>query len=231
MQKYKVTLKIDAIKLRMKGFSYEEIKQKLGIPKGTLSGWLKEIKLSREAFDRIHKRKIDHLIQARKKAVVWHNSQKQLRLNIANDAAEKVLSKLNLNNSNIIELALSLLYLGEGRKTQPDTLLGNSDPLVLRFFIIVLTRIYKVPKEKIKADLHLRADQNPVQLRRYWSKTLGIPINNFTKTTFDKRTLGSSTHNWYKGVCVVRCGHSYIQKKLVSMSRQFCKKIIYAEGD
>ena len=41
-------LKPDAIKLRKKGLSIREIELRLGIPRSTLSGWLKDIKLSDE---------------------------------------------------------------------------------------------------------------------------------------------------------------------------------------
>ena len=86
--------------------------------------------------------------------------------------------------------------------------------------------IYKVPIEKIKCELHLRADQNPVSLQRYWSRTLNIPLKNFTSVSIDQRSAGKPTFAHYKGVCVVRCGHGAIQRKLMFISKLFCEQII-----
>lgn len=80
--------------------------------------------------------------------------------------------------------------------------------------------------KNIKASLHLRADQNPVQLKAYWSKQLDLPIENFRTISFDKRTEGRPTYSNYYGVCVIQCGRIDIQRKLVFMSRQYCENII-----
>ena len=40
--------KEEAIKLRKQGFSYNEIKNKLGVPKSTLSGWFRDILLTKK---------------------------------------------------------------------------------------------------------------------------------------------------------------------------------------
>jgi hypothetical protein len=44
--------------------------------------------------------------------------------------------------------------------------------------------------------------------------------------TFDSRTKGSKTYEYYKGVCVLRCGNAAIQRKLLFLAEEFCKKII-----
>lgn len=212
--------------LRKRGNSLGFIANKFKIPKSTLSGWFKGLEISESGKLRIYKNWRLRLVSTRKGAVKWHNTQKTNRLK---DAKEKAMASLvNLKSADIhlIELALAMLYLGEGGKKEGGTLIGNADPLILRFFIVVLVNVYGVPIEKIKADLHLRADQNAVQLKRYWSKTLGLPIKNFIGTFFDKRTEGRPTYPGYKGVCLIRCGHSQIQRKLISMSRLYCEKII-----
>jgi len=104
--------------------------------------------------------------------------------------------------------------------------MGNSDPLILKFFITVLSRIYNLDKKKFRYELHLRADQNPVALKRYWSKQLGIPVSHFKYASIDKRTKGTRTYPEYKGVCLIRCSNVAIQRKSVYLSRKFCEKVI-----
>lgn len=202
------------------------VELQLGIPRSTLSGWFKDVRLTNSQRVKLSHNWRKGLALARQKAVIWHNSQKALRLDLAKHEAKRSLASLDLNDSSVIELALALLYLGEGRKTQPGTSLGSSDPLILQFFIAVLRKNFRVPLEKIKCELHLRADQDPLRQRKYWSKTLKIPLQNFTGASIDKRSVGKQTYPYYQGVCVVSCGHAEIQRKLISMSRLYCKDII-----
>ena len=39
------------------------------------------------------------------------------------------------------------------------------DPLILKFFIKALNKNYGITPNKIKCELHLRADQNPQKLK------------------------------------------------------------------
>ena len=50
------TRRNEAYKLRVKGWSYNEINAELGIPKATLSGWLKNVVLSDAAHTRLQAR-------------------------------------------------------------------------------------------------------------------------------------------------------------------------------
>lgn len=119
-----------------------------------------------------------------------------------------------------------MLYLGEGSKTKSGTTMGSSDPLILKFFINSLLKNHDVNIKKIKCALHLRADQDPELLKQYWSKQLGIPLENFTSPSIDLRTKGRPTYPTYNGVCVVNCGNIALQRKLIYFSRKFCDKVI-----
>jgi len=165
-------------------------------------------------------------VRARKKAVVWHNAQKAARIEHAKQEALDSLSNLDFNNINIVELAISLLYLGEGSKKSLQTSLGNSDPRILRFFLKSLLFIYKVPITDIRCDLHIRADQKTEKEIRYWSRELKIPIRNFCKTSIDQRTKGRPTYKNYHGVCIIRCGRVAIQRKLVYIATTFCDRFV-----
>lgn len=104
--------------------------------------------------------------------------------------------------------------------------MGNSDPLILKFFIKALTKCYEFDSNKINCELHLRADQNINTIKKYWSKELDIPLTSFRSISVDKRTIGSSTYANYNGVCVVRCGNIAIQRRLISLAKKFCNEII-----
>lgn len=223
-------LKPKAIELRQKGTSLREVERNLNIPRSTLSGWFKNVKLNRKQKLKLKQNQINHLVKAREKAILWHNGQREKRLKEAENQAVTILSGINTEDDHILQLALSMLYLGEGSKTKSGTCIGSSDPLILKFFIKTLISHYEIDICKIKCALHLRFDQNPERLKRYWSKKLNIPLGNFTSPSMDGRTVKSPTYSTYNGVCVVSCGNIALQRQLLHLSRKFCEKIVDSGG-
>lgn len=213
-----------AIVLRRKGNSIGSIEQMLGIPRSTLSGWFRSVPLTKKQQTRLKQRSNQGLAKARVAAVRWHNAQKNNRLEKAAQMGAETLKQLS-NDKATLELALAFLYLGEGSKTHVGTSLGSSDPRIARFFVRSLQEIYGVPIENIKCYLHLRADQDIVKMKRYWSKELAFPLGNFGKASVDKRTTGRPTYPHYKGVCLIECGRVDIQRRLMYIANGFCEKV------
>lgn len=219
-------LKPEAIKLRRKGVSIREVEKLLKIPRSTLSGWFRTVKLTEKQKDKLLERWLKGLSKARVRAVLWHNQQREKRLRDAENQAVEILSNLDITNKSILDLSLAMLYLGEGSKTKNGTAMGSSDPLILKFFINSLLKNHSIDINKIKCALHLRADQNPQVLEKYWSKELGIPLKNFTSPSIDVRTKGRPTYPTYNGVCVINCGNIALQRKLIHLGRKFCEQVI-----
>lgn len=215
-----------AIALRKKGLAIKKIEAKLLIPRSTLSEWFRNIDLSASQKEKLLQDWKNGLVKAREKAALWHKAQKEARITYAKQEALKVLAQINTSNINLLELALAILYLGEGSKKQIGTSLGSSDPLILRFYISALRTVYNIDISRIKAELHLRADQDINTVKKYWSQTLGLPLGNFTYVSFDKRTRGSKTYPTYNGVCDIRCGSPEIQRRLIFLSTFFCQKVV-----
>jgi len=219
-----------AVKLRKQGRSIRDIESELKITRSTLSGWFKNVELTKSQKKVLEHKHQKALVKARKEAVKWHNKQKADRLKIAEFEADKTLSKITADRE-ILELSLALLYLGEGAKVGSKTSIGNSDPLILKFFLKIMRDVYAIKVDNMSFYLHLRADQNPELMKKYWSKELRIPINRFMKASIDKRTIKTKTYPHYKGVCVIDCGNVAVQRKLVYISRKFCQKIVENMGD
>jgi len=218
-------LKTKAISERKRGKSLKDVELSLGIPKSTLSGWFKYIELTNLQKQLLRKRHNQSLSEARKTARNWHKEQKVKRLERAESEAGETLIHIG-NNKELQELALAMLYLGEGFKKSGGTGMGNSDPLILKFFIKTLQSVYNLKLENIGIYLHLRADQNIKSMKKYWSKELDIPLDRFRKVSVDKRTVKTKTYSHYKGVCLINCGNVAIQRKLVYIARKFCERVI-----
>lgn len=223
-------LKNKAILLRKKGFSLGKIAMNLKIPKSTLSGWFKNVKISNKFKKVLLKNWKQGLINARKNALVWHSQQKYQRIQDAKIIAANIASKINLEDKNIQELALAMLYLGEGNKVNSFGI-GNSDPRILNFFLKTIYNVYNVDKQFIHCSLNLRLDQNKDEIIKYWSKILNLPISCFKSVSFDKRTKGIASYSSYKGVCQIRFGSIAIQRRLLFLAKQYCDSVINNMGD
>jgi hypothetical protein len=223
-------LKPKAVGLRKQGESIVFIGETLGIPKSTLSGWLKNVILNKKQKIKLRNNSKIALNNARKKAVIWNNTQKRHRMEFAEQQAIEIINKIDLSSKEIFELAIAMLYLGEGFKKNTPAGIGNSDPLILKFFLIGIKKLFNIDPTKIRYDLHLRADQNIAEIKKYWSSELNTPIEKFTQVSIDQRTVGKPTYQNYKGVCVINCGNVAIQRRLVYLSRIFCEKIIESMG-
>lgn len=221
-------LKPAVLALRRNGKSLTFIEKHLGVPRSTLSTWCKDIHLSDKQKYELTNSRLEALSRARLAAATRHREAKRQRIEAAKRSASKTLAALTITPA-IIELALAMLYWGEGKKTQ-TTALGSSDTQMLSFFISALRAGFNVSAEGFTAELHLRQDQNSEQEIRYWSKQLNIPQEQFKRVYFDKRS-GGKTYDTYHGVCLLYCSDIAIQRKLVYLYKSFADDIIKSSGD
>jgi len=210
--------------MRKNGQTMGDIERKYGIPRSTLSGWLKNIRLTQKQINILGRRRYINLNKAREKAVLWHNKQKELRIITAHKEAIETLKKIDTKDKNVLELALAMLYLGEGSKDS-STSMGNTNPLILKFFISSMTKLFKIDKNHITCDLHLRHDQNINEMIEYWSKELKVSKEKFSAVK-DKRVVKSKTYPNYHGVCVVRCAGMAALRRIVHLGEEFSKMVV-----
>lgn len=198
-------LKNRARELRKKGGTYTEVCSRLGIkvPKGTLSGWFKNIKLSTKYYTRRRQLGLEHLDRIRKKALLVNAERKQARLQNLLNKNIYLTSKID---KHIGKLLLVMLYWSEGAKypVAQTIKFGSSDPGMIRLFIRLLRGCYQLDEAKFRGAIHCRADQDVRKLRKFWSQVTGIPLSSFHKNHIDKRTIGKPTkRKSYKGVFVI----------------------------
>lgn len=213
--------------MRRRGVSIRDIETRLGIARSTLSYWFRNVILAPHYQKRLEQRRKNALLFARTKASLWHREQKQLRIKEALRQATEFLNSLDWYDHRLTELALALLYMGEGFKkgTGAGTGMGNSDPVILRFFLSTLEQLYGLRRGTFRYELHLRADQEPKKLVRFWAKQLRVAEGRFRSPVVDRRTVGRPTYPGYFGVCSIQCGNIAIQRKLVYIANLFCQRV------
>jgi len=221
-------LKSRAISLRKRGLSLRYIENKLKIPRSTLSYWLKDIKLSAKQRKKLLNNWKNGLLNARKKAALWHIEDGNKRRTAIKEDINKFTSGLKIDKKTG-ELLMAMFYLAEGGKTENSFIVANSNPEILRGIISLLRYLYEIDELKFRCALHLRKDQNEKRLKEFWSKTLNIPEKKFIKTQFDKRTI-KKTYDHYKGVCVLIYYDMALQRRILYLGNNVLK-IIKNLGD
>ena len=226
MGKYNKTLREEAMNLRKLGRSYADISSTLNskIPKNTLSYWFQGLDLSDEQRRQMKERADQRLKMARQLALAANKSKREVYLN----SMRVRISYLGglLDNYDIAKIALTMLYLGEGSKTQRGALMfGNSDPAIIALFVKLLRRCYDVDEKKFRCTLQCRADQDIIGLQEFWSKVTKIPQQQFYKAQIDPRTIGRPSKKLdYKGVCRIDYFSSDVYNELTTIVQEISKQ-------
>lgn len=109
-----------------------------------------------------------------------------------------------VKDKDIAKIVLAILCLGEASKSTRGNVfcLGNTDPKIIKLFLNLMKICFPdFSSKKIRCTIQCRADQNQVELEKYWLKVTEIPKENFYKTRTDPRSIGKPTlRKGYMGV-------------------------------
>lgn len=114
-------------------------------------------------------------------------------------------TKLNTKFLNNLYIASTMLYWAEGYKIGKNTVdFANSNKLMLLVFLNALRKIYNVQESKIKIYLYCFSNQDQQDLLNFWSKTLNIPLSQFTKPYIKSGSLNKNNHYMSQGLIHIR---------------------------
>lgn len=212
-----------AEKLRIEeGLSYSEITARTGISQSTLSGWLRHIRLTPAQQARLDAKLRAH--RAGFGARVWPMHRK--RFDEARERAARAGAEVAAQLPDAVavdELALAMLYLGEGSKQRGTMRLANMDPHVLRFFLWTVRRLYPIDEARLSFRLNLAATARSAESTHidWWCRQLNCRREQFRKTQFDPRSRRTETTTDYHGVCTVNYDDTYLQERVLSLARTY----------
>lgn len=195
--KPKLQLKDEAIKLRMKGLSYREIRQEIDVSKSTLSSWLKNVLLSPEQRQRLYTKQVAILNLGSRS----HHLRRQQEISQIIDSAQREVPSLLPQYA--LKLIGAAIYWAEGRK-KGGFGVTNSDPALILFMIIWLDQIFQIKPTTIKAWLNIYSQQDERQLVSFWSELTGIPTSNFGKTFVKPTNKNYKKNTLYYGTIQIQ---------------------------
>ncbi len=124
--------------------------------------------------------------------------------------------KINSNNKEFyFGLGLGLFW-GEGcKKDMRSIRLGNSDPFLIKAFILFLKKSYRVDSKKIKFSLQVFNDMNVKEIKKFWARELNINERQLGKVTVTpSRSIGTYREKSKYGVLTVYFNNIKLRKIL-----------------
>lgn len=222
---YRIGIKMKVHDLRKQGWSLGEISLKMKIPKNTISGWVRDIQLTKKQKERIKQKIIASGAIGRPLAVKVNREKiEKWKENIKNKV--KHFGQLPLQGPKIRKLICGLLYLCEGAKYPSSKYLhfGNSDSKIIYFFINLLRKTYCIDSDKLRFSIGYRFDQNYEELKDYWSNLIGIPKSKCLNSKPDMRTKGKPTlKEDYRGICRIIYYDTSLQFELQAIGEAIIK--------
>jgi len=177
---YVNSTKSKSIELRKDGFSYNIISQQLGIPKSTLSGWLKDLPLSKIAKQKNIKKA--RLAAAKNISDLNHRRAKEYQAKVRAELSEYAQSLALVNSEALLWLGIALFLAEGGKREKWSVRLVNSDPLIIKIMMKFFGEVCGVESKKFKFRIHLHKNIKHEKALKFWSKIVSIPEKQFYKS-------------------------------------------------
>lgn len=216
-----------AIKLRRRGFSYNEILSRVPVAKSTLSLWLRSVGLSKRQKQRLTEKKLAAMKRG------WEVARKKriLRTEKIQREAIKEIGKINKRDLWMIGIAFHWAEGSKERSRAVNLQFGNSDPEMIKVFLRWVERICKISSDNIHFSiyLHKNAASRVNEVKKYWSEITGFPIIKFQKIIWKKhkvKTLRKNVGKNYFGLLRITVRKSAdLNRKVFGWIKGVCQKI------
>ncbi|MEK7177281.1 MAG: hypothetical protein AAB705_00455 [Patescibacteria group bacterium] len=148
--------------LRQHGYSLPEIKKVVNVGHGSVFRYIQGVEI---------------LPEYRK---IWHSKRggsfKRMKLaeKKAEEKADEYIVRLSEKEKLIF---LSALYWGEGSKG--DFGLTNSDPDLIKVFVLGLKEVFKISTDRLRISIRIYNDLNREKCLKFWSTITGVPVPKF----------------------------------------------------
>ena len=177
------------MRLRLAGKSYNEIRDEIGVPKSTLSGWFKHVVLSDSARTRLASRtSLGSATLIKRNRMQTHKAEQRAR-EIRASAKEKI-PILTKRDMLIIGAVLywaeghKRLHVRDGKERMSHSIsFVNSDPTMIKAFLRFLRETLVIPIDDVHLTMRLYPHINEENSRNYWAKITKLPHSCFERST------------------------------------------------
>jgi hypothetical protein len=163
-----VTEQQRAHELRAQAWTLQDIAAELGVSKSSVSLWVRDVEFVPKPRNRGHPSMKPHP----------HHLRKLAEIERCRQAGVECIGALSEREFLVLGAAL---YAGEGAKTDGDVKFANTDPALIRIFLVWLRRFFDIDERRLRVYLYLHEGLDLKAAQQYWFDLTGIPIEQFGK--------------------------------------------------
>lgn len=197
-------LRLKARELRAGGSTYDEIAAELGVSKGSVSLWVRDMpRRGRLSYEEFRKRNSEGV------AKYWAAERpvREARLQAVSDSAAAQIGALSDRE---ILIAGAIAYWCEGSKNKPyrtdnRVTFINSDPGLIRLFLRFLA-LTGVSPDRLICRVHIHESADVAAAQRFWQEATGLSDGQFRVPTLKRhhpKTVRKNTGEDYHGCLVI----------------------------
>lgn len=190
--------KQQAIELRKKGLSYNEILEKLPVAKSSLSLWLKAAPLTESEKHALKDRKHANISRGRMRAAATHTEN---RLKREQSYLKEAQAQFQEHKSDPFFHVGIALYWAEGTKRSTQFQFTNSDVAMIKVMLLWIHKYHSVTWNDLSLRLYIHKPYADKNYERFWSEKTGIDLAKFKKSVYKPTQLGIKKRPGYMG-CV-----------------------------
>lgn len=171
-----------AITLRRKGKSYNEILKKLGVAKGTLSGWLRGQKYS----DAVTLQNIKSSRAIWAASIISYNKKRakeavERQVRIQEQAKNEI---KQITHDQLRDIGTSLYWAEGYKRSRWNITFCNTEEGMIRLIMRYFLEVCEIPLFRIRGQVQVHASETVDQAKRYWSSVSGIPLAQFRNSLY-----------------------------------------------
>lgn len=160
-----------ARELRAEGWTMPEIAAELGVSRSSVSLWTRDVECTPRP-----RRNPNYGARSRAPNRLQRAKQEQI-----DRLLEEGRQRIGTLSEREFLVAGTMLYAGEGNKTDGSVGLANSDPRIIAFFCSWLRHFFTIDEARLRVTLYLHEGLNLDEADRFWAAVTEVPRSQFTK--------------------------------------------------
>ena len=155
----------EARRLRATGMTMPDIAAELGVSRGSVSLWTRDVAF-RPSPRRRARRREPNAVQRRKQAEI-------------EELLEEGRRRIGELSEREFLVAGVALYAGEGAKTDGVVRFANTDARMMAFFMAWFRRFFPIDESRLRVRVYLHEGLDLEAATEFWSTVLGVPTTQF----------------------------------------------------
>jgi hypothetical protein len=201
------------------GLPINEIARRVSVSKSSVSIWVRDIELTAQQ---------EAALKAKNPA--YNRQLSGWRQNAAKHRARRVAAqesgRMVARRSEPLHLAGCMLYWAEGSKRRNQLCFSNSDPEMVRFFVVFLKTYFDIRDTDIRITCHLFADhiEHQRDVEQFWLNQAGLPGESLRKSVVNVYSRSSKRKRINKlpyGTCQVVVSRTWVLQSILGAIQEY----------